>query len=180
MFNPNTRKTVTRVTLGLVACWLIVNASNLAAQSTPPRALVVVAESADAERVRRIGGEHVVVEVLFTPQTSAGNYHACEERVRTLLEFRLYIARTESCCPYECLWRERLSAANPRGELHTLSPSRHGTAFNYDRVVQQTSEIHRALTVILPDQRESLKANLQAEIRRLQSLHFSSPELAVR
>ncbi|MFO0915798.1 MAG: hypothetical protein U0795_22750 [Pirellulales bacterium] len=171
---------ITYILISLATC-LFASPRQLPAQFAP-RALIVVADASDAECVKRIAREHVRVERLIDPESGAWptNYEACNERARGLLEFRLYLFRADIDCPGERFWRERLSVANPNGELHCLLHSRRGVANDFDHRTQQATDIHRVLIAALPELRESLDANLQGELDRLRRLSHQSLELAVR
>lgn len=162
------------VAIVMAASWLF-SAAELAAQSAP-RVLVVVANVSDAECVKRIGGEHVQVEPLFAPEVGAvpNNYAACYERVRGLLDFRLFLFRDESYCPSGRFWRDRMAIANPPGKLHRLSRSRRGTVT--ESKIQQANDVHGALASVLPAHRASLDANLAAELDLLHWLRLHRPE----
>jgi ABC-type Zn uptake system ZnuABC Zn-binding protein ZnuA len=177
MFKSSSGKKATSIIIGLAACWFV-SPKCLTAQSAP-RVLVVVADRSDAECVRRIGGEHVHVELLFASEAGVlpSNYLACDKRVRGLLEFELFVYRSD--CPSEALWRERMAAANPRGKVLRLSQSRCGEAFDSECRIQRASEIHVSLAAILPEHRASLDANLKAELHRLRSARFDSLQLAL-
>ena len=166
--------------IGLAACSLA-TPKELAAQSTS-RALVVVAEERVADCVKRIGGQHVDVKLLFRPEAGAppSDYEAHNARVRGLLEFRLLVLRAGTCCPNEGLWRERMTAANPRGKVHLMALSRRSAVDDCVSQMQQSTDVHQALVSIDPDLRETLDANLKFEIHRLQSLRLHPPQLAWR
>ena len=178
--SPRERAATHIIIIGLAACWLM-SRNELAAQSAAPRVLVVVANASDAECAKRLGCEHIDVELLFAPETGAvpGNYEACDERVRGLLAFSLFVFRADTCCPCEGFWRERMAAANPCGNLHRLSQSRPSAATDHERRVQQASDLHGALVSILPEHRASLDANLKAELHRLRSLRLHPLQLAL-
>ncbi len=143
------------------------------------RVLVVVANSSDGECVKRIGGDLVHVELLFAPGMGArpSNYEACNERVRGLVQFRLFVFRSETSRPRERFWRERLAAVNPLGELRQLSQSPMSATTNCERRTRQMSEIHQALASILPEHKASLDANLKVELHRLRMLRQRSLRL---
>ena len=170
MLKSRSGQTATRLLIGLAACWLV-SPKELAAQS---------ADSSDAECMQRIGGEHVHVEVLSAPAAGArpSNYKAFDERVRGLLHFRLFVYRSDTSCPSQCFWRDRMAAANPHGEVHRLWQSRRSAVTDCERRVQQASEMHGALASILPEHGPSLDAKLKAELHRLHSLRLHSRQLA--
>lgn len=165
-----------RIIIGL--CFWLLSSQDLVAHS-PVRVLVVVADAADAACVQRIGREHVQVELLFAPETGvqSSNYQACAKRVRGLLNFQMFVFRSDS--PSQAFWRERMAAANPRGKLHRLTQSRYARADDRVSRMQRASEVHRALAAIMPKRRASLDANLKAELRRLRMLRESPSQLAL-
>ena len=63
--------------------------------------------------------------------------------------------------------------ANPEGKVHRLSRPRCDGAADCGGITQQASDIHGALVSILPEHRESLDANLKAELDQLRSRQFS-------
>ena len=172
--------TVARFALGFAVCGLF-SWSEATAQS-PFRALVVVADPSDAECTKRIGGEHVHVELLFPLDIARlpDSYEKQAQRVHQLLDFHLLVFRGDSNCPTKEFWRNRMTAANPQAKLHQLSQPRGGELTHYERKVQRATDIHRALDSILPKRRVSLNANLDAELRRLNSLHHRPLHLAER
>ena len=175
-------KSSTCIMIGLAACWFM-SSRELAAQSAPTvsRVLVVVTDAADAACVKRIGAEHVRVELLFACATgaSASEYEVCDERVRGLVTFELFVSRDDSYCPSECFWRDRMSAANPQGQVYRLSQSRRCAATDFGHGIQRAIDIHRALASVLPEHQESLDAELKAELQRLRTLRLRSRQLAL-
>ena len=181
MLKSRSGQTAPRIILGLAAFWLV-NPKELEAQSAPmsPRVLVVVADSSDAECMKRVGGEYVHVELLLSPEVGAmpRNYQAFDERVRDLRKFRLFVYRSDMYCPSKCFWRDRIAAANPHGVVHRLWGSRRSAVTDYERRAQQASEMHGALATILPEHQASLNAKLKVELQRLNSLRLHSHQLA--
>ena len=170
----------TRTAAGLLACCFACS-KQLPAQS-PSRVLVVVVDASDAKCAKQIGGEHVRVEPLFSPEHDAlpSNYDACDRQVRRLTEFCLLISRAETC-PSQSLWRERMVRGNPRGRILSLREPRLCAATTYERRIQQAIDVHGALASVLPHRRASLDANLEAELRLLYLLlRNSSKQLALR
>jgi len=112
----------TGVAVGLAFCWLLFP-THLFAQTSP--VLVVVANSADAECVKRIGCDIVQVESLLPAEVpeSVEDYHACDERIRGLLTFRLLLVRADCSSPREKLWLERITKSNPRAAVTHLQTS---------------------------------------------------------
>jgi len=147
------------------------------ASAEDSQALVVVLDVADQDSVKRIGQEHVRVEVLFaeTSNRQAGSYAECNKRVQGLLEFRLLLRGDNQCRTRE-FWQERMSAANPHAKVHRLSQPRPATEI--DRQIQRAKDIHRALASTLPEKRKDLEANLKSEVSRLESLRRPT-ELAI-
>lgn len=182
MHNSRCEEPRTRIIICFAACCLL--SSQLLAQSagSDSPVLVVVEDTADAACVQRIGGKHVQVMCLFAPESGehANNYAACNERVRGMLEFGLFIVRGNGYCERKSFWRERLTAANPDGEVFRLSQSRCLAANNCDRWIHQATEIHRALTAKLPQRKDLLDANLKAEIERLYSLRVRAVRFVSR
>ena len=179
MLNSWNRSAAARVVFSLAVCWLI-NQAEVAAQSTD-RILVVAADESAADCVRRIGCEHVQVEVLFGPEFGAmpASYQACDQRVRDLVAIRLFVFRADECCSSR-FWRERMAAANPHGEVHRLPNSICRGEDDCDCRIQQAFEVHRLLAAILPQCQESLDCNLAAELQRLRSLRSRAFRLAMR
>ena len=170
MFDSGLGKTTLYLIIGLVACWLAsprVSAAESESESETPRVLVVVTDPFDAECVRRIGRECVQVESLFAFDSDVhpGNYHVCNKRVLGLLSFRLFVLRSE--CSSAAFWCERLVQANPKGKVHRVSRPRCYEAADCRRESRQATDIHRALVLILPEQRERLDENLEAELNLL-------------
>ncbi|MCG8585729.1 MAG: metal ABC transporter substrate-binding protein [Pirellulales bacterium] len=182
---PNTpsRKSAANIVIGLVACWFV-SPQQLAAQSSSAarRVLVVVSNSSDAECVQRVGGDHVQVEALFAAETGAepSNYEACDKRARKLLEFRLFVFRADADCPAEGFWRERMTGANPRGQVHRLSLSRLRANDDCEHMIQQATDIHAALASLLPEHAASLDANLKSELQRLHMLRLLPSQYTLR
>ncbi len=179
MVNLLKGKTATQIAIGLAACWLL-PVTELAAQT--PRVLVVVADAGDADCVKRIGCEHVRVEHLFAPETGAkpSNYEACDKRVSDLLDFRLLVFRGDTYCPAEGFWRERMTGANPRGKVYRLSQLRSSAINDCEHMIQQATDIHGALTSILPKHQATLDANLKSELQRLYLLRLHPYQFALR
>ena len=122
------RSAVTLSCIGVaLVAYAAVSPGNAIAQA--PDALVVVTHALDEAFVKRIGDKLVQVEVLLAPEADLGSvgYEACNNRVRDLLEFRILIFRGDTDCPLERFWRNRMSAANPKGEVHRLPKARHRT-----------------------------------------------------
>lgn len=173
------RETTVSTLLVLATC-LFAGSNEVTAKSTEERALIVVANTSDAECVQRIGREHVQVKPLFAPEVGARltNYAACNLRVRQLVAFRVYLFRADTSCPGEEFWRERLSQANPEGLVRRLSHPRWKAASDDGHRVRQVFEVHRVLTSTLPEYREAFDAQLEAELQRLRWLRQSPPQLA--
>jgi hypothetical protein len=153
---------------------------NVCLAQSMPRALVVVSSESDAKTVRRIGHESLRVEWLFAPEQGAEpeHYDACNTRVRSLLDFQLFIVGAETFSFSERFWQERLMNANPTGVIHQLPPPRRSPATAQDHEVQQAISIHHLLVTVFPEQRISFDTNLRAELQRLQSRRLSTPQLA--
>ena len=183
MLKSPSRKTTAHVAMGLAACWFV-GPKELAAQptSTAPHVLVVVANSSDAKCVKRLGGDHVQVEPLFTSETGAlpNSYDACNKRARNLLDFRLLIFRGGMFCAAEGFWRERMTGANPQGKVHRLSQSRLSADNDWEHLIRLAIDIHGALVSILPDRKTSLDANLKSELHRLRSRQFHPSQFTLR
>jgi len=170
-------KVAMAVFLCAAACWQA-NSSVCLAQSTP-RALVVVSSESDAKTVRRIGRESLRVEWLFAPEqgAEAEHYDACNKRVRSLLDFQLFIVNAKTFSFSERFWQERLVNANPTAVVHQLPPRR-DPATAQEHEVQQAIDIHQVLVTVFPEQRFIFDSNLRAELRRLQSCRHASQQLA--
>ena len=114
--SPN-RATLFRIGTIFAVLSSVVYSKNASAEDA--QALVVVIDAADQDSVKRIGRQHVRVEVLFAEESEAetGDYAACNKRVQGLLEFRLLL-RGEKQCVTQKFWQERMSAANPKARVH--------------------------------------------------------------
>lgn len=182
MFNSWKQEATTLIALLLAVCW-VVYPKKLAAESGPRvrHVLVVAANESDANCLKRIGREYVSVEGLFAPYVNAStqNYEACNKRVLGLLEFRLFVFRGDNSCPTEGFWRERLTAANPRGQVHRLSRLRCHSDDDCQGRIQQAIDIHGALVAILPEHRTALDANLKSEVLRLHSRGLDPTQFAL-
>ena len=147
---------------------------DLPAQS-PPATFVVVTDVSDGEWVKRIGRHVVRVEVLFPPKHGEidGNYQTCNARVRKLLNFDVLLVREAMSSPRQLIWRERMTAANPRGKVHSITQSRDSLTAAHDREMQLAIDVHGALVSVLPKQQAVLNANLILELQRLRVLHLT-------
>ena len=176
MLNLWKGRTALQVAIGLTSCWMLCPL-DLAAQEAPG-VLVVVTNPSDADQVKRIGRNHVHVELLFAQETGAvaSNYTACDKRIRGLLGFRLLVFRDDAS-PGESFWRARMVGANPRGKVHRLAQSRHSVANESEHWIQRAIDIHAALASIVPEHQATLDENLQSEIRHFRSLRLYSPRL---
>ncbi|MDG2221989.1 MAG: hypothetical protein P8L85_11445 [Rubripirellula sp.] len=180
MFDLDHRNKTVRFIIGLAACWFVtseISAAESDSDSARPRVLVVVTDPFDAECVRRIGREYVQVESLFALDSDVhpSKYHVCNKRVLGLLTFRLFVFRSD--CSSAAFWCERMGNANPEGKVHRLARPRCFGAGDCDRGMQQATDIHRALVLILPEHRALLNANLEVELDRLRLRQFASQQI---
>ena len=175
MLRPNSASLL-RTFAPLIAFWAFAGQNAVAAA---PRLLVVVANPSDEDSVRRIGGNLVRVEVMFSEEgAKQANYDTCSERVQNLAEYNVLFFRAESACPVEQFWRDRMKIANPKGRLQRLSrPHRENVV---ERRISRVRTIHDTLHALLPGDREQLDANLQSEICRLNSIKLAPLRLALR
>ena len=173
--SPN-RATLFRIGTIFAVLSSVVYSKNASAEDA--QALVVVIDAADQDSVKRIGRQHVRVEVLFAEESEAetGDYAACNKRVQGLLEFRLLL-RGEKQCVTQKFWQERMSAANPKARVHRLSQSRPATEIEHR--IQRAKDIHHALASTFPEKRKHLEANLKSEVNRLESLRRQPRQLAL-
>ena len=141
-------------------------------------ALVVVMNESDAACVSRIGADHVHVELLFPARLNQANYEHCQQRVRRLLGFRLIASRPHSQCRVERFWYERLTMANPEGNVCRLVPLRSASSTVVESRLWQAFEVHRALTSVFPQHRKSLDEQFQRELRRIARLKQCDPSFA--
>jgi ABC-type Zn uptake system ZnuABC Zn-binding protein ZnuA len=152
----------------ILASCLVLSASPLWGQEGREVAvpLVVVAEQEDYEWVTRIGGDQVEVVSLFGSVThgEGESYERCSQRVLELRRFSLYLVQTESQSLVERMWRERLVAENPVGQV-VLVRSPRSTTVDPERAKRRVISLHRALVVALPQCRDQFDSNLEAFLR---------------
>ena len=160
-----------------LACFALLLTIPTLARAAEPRVLVVVADARDLDITNRIGGEVVEVEAIITPHAE-GDYALCNARAKRLRNFALYLSRADSSCRWESFWRERLTTANPQGQVRRVLYRQRGTPSGYDLRVLQLTQVHRALVSALPEHEASFNANLTAELQRLQVLRFQSSQFA--
>ncbi len=180
MFDSGFRKTILYFIIVLAVCWLAsprISAAESKSDAKAPRVLVVVTDPFDADCVRRIGRECVQVESLFAFDSEGhpGNYHACNKRALGLLSFRLVVLRSE--CSSAAFWCERLVQANPKGKVHRMSRPRCDEVSECDGRTRQAADIHAALVLILPEHREQLNENLEAELRLLRDRQYGPRQI---
>ena len=163
-----------------LACFALLLSIPAVADAAERRALIVVADSRDLEVTQRIGGNVVEVEaILPTPiEDAAEDYRYCNAQAMRLRHFGLYLFRTDSSCPREGFWRERLAASNGRGRVHQIGNRRQAATDPHGLRVQQATQVHLALVSALPEHKASFDENLMSELRRINALRTHSAALA--
>lgn len=141
-----------------------------------PKAVVIVTDASDADTFRRIGSQLIDVEVLLQKKVGI-DYEVCNRRVRELRDFRYLFYREDVECSADRFWRQRLAAANPKGETLRLTTSR--VRSDIERSVDRAIAVHKLLSEKFPEQRNQLNANLNSELQRLHP-KFPSFYLAAR
>ena len=129
--------------------------------------LVIVTDASDERAFRRVGDGLVEVELLMSKETDwdLNDYQTCNQRVVRLRHFRFLFYRDHGEDTAGRFWRQRLTAANPKGEAHSLSRSLPQPEI--EQRAQRAKIAHQTLLVKLPGQREQLDANLKKELHRL-------------
>jgi zinc transport system substrate-binding protein len=127
--------------------------------------------------VERVGGEHVVVNVMLPPGEFPGTYEPKPEQVTALSVADAYISID---VPFERGWLERFQQANPDMRMvdTTQGIERRGDAERPDPhiwlsprlVKEQARTIADALIALDPDHETDYTANLEAFLADLDSL----------
>lgn len=138
---------------------------------------VVTSVLPHADIVRRIGGEHVHVDVLVPPGAAPHTYEPTVRELRAMGDADLYVAVGHPSFPFERAWFDRLIAERP--DIAVINGADGAPAltgdphvwFSLPAVRRCATEVHDALVAREPETRQELDANLARFLGEVDRVH---------
>lgn len=158
-----------------VLCGLLVTACGRDAPRDP-RPLVAVSIAPQRFVVRAVAGDLVRVEVMIPPGASPHTYEPTLRQIRALEEAALYVKVGHPNFPFEATWLDRILADVPGLAVVDASaglPRRDDDPHLWlvpRNVEHMAVQVEAALEKLLPAERDTLRANLDAFRGRSQEL----------